>query len=354
MTATLTLSPPTSPPTPSFTAPTDPMASGLGLMPLLAAAGSTLIEPVLCSILEAAPTPLPEITVGSTPEFASAQALADLVGADPSRLLGAATNLAADRGEIETVIAEAIPFIESAAADIIQTGKQFLIDAAPLLPGLLAGPAGFGAVLELTVLAGGALADVDKRLDALEEDLNPLIERLDTVVADALARDPLVPSASAQAAEEELRTAPTQPAALETTPVAAEAPSVTPADLSDEPVPAGDSEAGRAAVAAAKSVLGTPYVWGGSAPGGFDCSGLTSWAYRQAGVEIPRTAENQAIGQQVSHDDLQPGDLIVWTGHVAMYAGDGMMVEAGDPVQMNPVRTTNIGMPFKGFWRPTA
>ena len=162
MTATLTLSPPTSPPTPSFSAPTDPMASGLGLMPLLAAAGSTLIEPVLCSILEAAPTPLPEITVGSTPEFASAQSLADLVGADPSRLLGAATNLAADRGEIETVIAEAIPFIESAAADIIQTGKQFLIDAAPLLPGLLAGPAGFGAVLELTVLAGGALADVDK------------------------------------------------------------------------------------------------------------------------------------------------------------------------------------------------
>ena len=129
---------------------------------------------------------------------------------------------------------------------------------------------------------------------------------------------------------------------------------MTPADLSDEPVPAGDSEAGRAAVAAAKSMLGTPYVWGGSAPGGFDCSGLTSWAYRQAGVEIPRTAENQAVGQQVSHDDLQPGDLIVWTGHVAMYAGDGMMVEAGDPVQMNPVRTTNIGMPFKGFWRPTA
>ena len=42
------------------------------------------------------------------------------------------------------------------------------------------------------------------------------------------------------------------------------------------------------------------------------------------------------------------------TCHVAMYAGDGMMVEAGDPVQMNPVRTSNIGMPFMGFWRPTA
>ena len=179
----------------------------------------------------------------------------------------------------------------------------------------------------------------------LKDDLDPLITRLDNLVADALSRDPLVPSAAAQAAEAELRGSSTQPAALET-PAAADAP--------ESPVPAGDSEAGRAAVAAAKSMLGTPYVWGGNAPGGFDCSGLTSWAYRQAGVEIPRTAENQAIGQQVSHDDLQPGDLIVWSGHVAMYAGDGMMVEAGDPVQMNPVRTTNIGMPFKGFWRPTA
>ena len=141
----------------------------------------------------------------------------------------------------------------------------------------------------------------------------------------------------------------TEPASLDT--AAAEAPA---APAAPETAPIGGSEAGRTAVDAAKSMVGTPYVWGGNAPGGFDCSGLTSWAYRQAGVEIPRTAENQAVGQQVSYEDLQPGDLVVWTGHVAMYAGDGMMVEAGDPVQMNPVRTTNIGMPFKGFWRPTA
>ena len=345
MTATLT------PPTRSQSAlpqpapALDPMSSGLGLMPLVAAAGFTLVEPVLCAILESAPEPLPEITIGTTPEFASANALADLVGADPSRLLGAVTNLAADRDEIEAAIGDAAPHIESAAADIIETGKQFLIDAAPLLPGLLSGPAGFGSVLELTVLAGGALADVDKRLDVLKDDLDPLITRLDNLVADALSRDPLVPSATAQAAEAELRGSSTQPAALGTP---------APADVPDSPVSSGDSEASRAAVAAAKSMLGAPYVWGGNTPGGFDCSGLTSWAYRQAGVEIPRTAENQAIGQQVSHDDLQPGDLIVWSGHVAMYAGDGMMVEAGDPVQMNPVRTTNIGMPFKGFWRPTA
>ena len=318
--------------------------SGVGLMPLLAAAGSTLVEPVLCAILEAAPAALPEITLGHTPDFSSARPLADLVGADPSRLFEAVDHLAADRAEIENVIAEAVPLIAGAAADIVGIGTRFLSDAAPLLPGVLAGPAGFGVVLELTALAGGALADVDKRLAELESDVQRLIARLEKVVAQASAREPLVPSAAATAAEEELRAA-AQPAAVETHPVA----------VSDEPAPThGGSEAGRAAVAAAKSMMGTPYVWGGNSPGGFDCSGLTSWAYSQAGVEIPRTAENQAIGQQVHYDDLQPGDLVVWTGHVAMYAGDGMMVEAGDPVQMNPVRTTNIGMPFKGFWRPTA
>ena len=55
----------------------------------------------------------------------------------------------------------------------------------------------------------------------------------------------------------------------------------------------------------------------------------------------------------MSYEELQPGDLVVWTGHVAMYAGDGQMIEAGSPVQMSSVRTDNIGMPFKGFWRPT-
>lgn len=110
-----------------------------------------------------------------------------------------------------------------------------------------------------------------------------------------------------------------------------------------------------AAVSAAKTALGTPYQWGGNVPGvGLDCSGLTQWAYGQAGVDIPRTADAQAIGAQVSRDQLAPGDLVVWDGHVAMAVGDGHMIEAGDPVQINPVRTDNIGMNFLGFYRPTA
>ena len=104
----------------------------------------------------------------------------------------------------------------------------------------------------------------------------------------------------------------------------------------------------------ALSAVGTPYQWGGNTPGvGLDCSGLTHWAYGQAGVEIPRTAAEQAVGRPVDGSELLPGDLVVWDGHVAMVVGDGQMVEAGDPVQVNPIRTTNMDMGFKGFWRPT-
>ena len=104
----------------------------------------------------------------------------------------------------------------------------------------------------------------------------------------------------------------------------------------------------------ALSAVGTPYQWGGNTPGvGLDCSGLTKWAYGQAGVDIPRTAAEQTVGRPVDASELLPGDLAVWDGHVAMVIGDGQMVEAGDPVQVNPIRTTNMDMGFKGFWRPT-
>ncbi|UEA85651.1 C40 family peptidase [Tsukamurella paurometabola] len=86
---------------------------------------------------------------------------------------------------------------------------------------------------------------------------------------------------------------------------------------------------------------------------GLDCSGFTQWAYRQAGIELPRLADQQAVGASVSSGDLQPGDLAVWSGHVAMVLGDGRMIEAGDPVQISAVRTDNIGQQFYGFFRPT-
>jgi cell wall-associated NlpC family hydrolase len=109
------------------------------------------------------------------------------------------------------------------------------------------------------------------------------------------------------------------------------------------------------AVRHALTQLGVPYDWGGTTPGvGLDCSGLTQWAYHEAGLDLPRLAQEQDIGAAVNQASLRPGDLAVWDGHVAMIVGDGTMIEAGDPVHLSPVRTTNAGQGFQGFWRPTA
>lgn len=104
---------------------------------------------------------------------------------------------------------------------------------------------------------------------------------------------------------------------------------------------AADTEAAQAIIQAAAAQLGVPYVWGGTSPGrGLDCSGLTQYAHRAAGISIPRTSGEQlGAGQVVS--DPQPGD-IAWTpGHVGIYIGDGKMIEAprtGLNVRISKVR----------------
>jgi cell wall-associated NlpC family hydrolase len=112
------------------------------------------------------------------------------------------------------------------------------------------------------------------------------------------------------------------------------------------------------AVREALTQLGVPYVWGGETQGkGFDCSGLTQWAYGKEGISLPHDAAAQDIGERVAQSNLAPGDLAVWDGHVAMYIGHGQMIEAphtGDVVHIVPVRTSNAGDAFEGFFRPTA
>jgi peptidoglycan DL-endopeptidase CwlO len=109
------------------------------------------------------------------------------------------------------------------------------------------------------------------------------------------------------------------------------------------------------AVRHALTQLGVPYDWGGTTPGvGLDCSGLTQWSYHEAGLNIPRLAQEQDVGSVVDAGSVRPGDLAVWDGHVAMIVGNGTMIEAGDPVHLSPIRTTNAGQGFQGFFRPTA
>jgi cell wall-associated NlpC family hydrolase len=98
------------------------------------------------------------------------------------------------------------------------------------------------------------------------------------------------------------------------------------------------------AIAAAKSRLGKPYVWGATGPNSFDCSGLMQYAFEKAGKDLPRTSAAQSkVGKKVSMDDLQPGDLIFLyspVSHVVMYMGNGKVIEAptsGQNVKVTPL-----------------
>ncbi|MDQ1743631.1 MAG: peptidoglycan DL-endopeptidase CwlO [Pseudonocardiales bacterium] len=104
------------------------------------------------------------------------------------------------------------------------------------------------------------------------------------------------------------------------------------------------SQGAGAAVSAARAQLGKPYQYGASGPGSFDCSGLTAWAWRAAGVSLPHSAAAQhGVGSPVSRGDLRPGDLVFFGSpayHVGIYVGDGMMIHApttGDVVKMSPL-----------------
>ncbi|MCX5399212.1 NlpC/P60 family protein [Streptomyces sp. NBC_00102] len=115
------------------------------------------------------------------------------------------------------------------------------------------------------------------------------------------------------------------------------------------------SSKGAKALAFAESQIGKPYVWGATGPASYDCSGLTQAAWREAGVDLPRTTWDQVnVGTRVATADLQPGDLIFFyddISHVGIYKGDGMMVHAPKPGAY--VREESIYyMPIYGSVRP--
>ena len=119
-------------------------------------------------------------------------------------------------------------------------------------------------------------------------------------------------------------------------------------------------EANERATAAAQwaisKVGNSSYVWGGSGPNGFDCSGLMMASYRTVGVSLPHSSAAQArMGRAVSLNELRPGDLLFWYSpihHVSMYIGNGMMVHAANSrLDLRIQSVSSYGAPFAGARR---
>jgi cell wall-associated NlpC family hydrolase len=111
------------------------------------------------------------------------------------------------------------------------------------------------------------------------------------------------------------------------------------------PPPAPNPNA-QAAIDAAYSVIGTPYSWGSSSPDvGFDCSGLTMWAWAHAGVSLPHSSQAQySAVPHVDPNDAQPGDLLFFyspISHVGLYIGGGRMIDANHPGDVVNIRSVN-------------
>lgn len=104
----------------------------------------------------------------------------------------------------------------------------------------------------------------------------------------------------------------------------------------------GDGSRESTILAMARSKIGMPYVWGAASDDvGYDCSGLVQTAYAAAGVELVHSSASQCTaGSRISQDQAQPGDLVCWDGHVAIYAGGSAIVEA--PTEGIPVRETTV------------
>ena len=140
-------------------------------------------------------------------------------------------------------------------------------------------------------------------------------------------------------------------------PVGSNAPECVP------PIGLTSSSSAAGAVAFARQQLGKPYLWGGTGPDAFDCSGLTMMAYRSVGIDMPRTADQQWLwGPRVDPSQVEPGDLVFFAGadgtvtapgHVGIVIGHGLMIDApsaGLQVRIEPY--TNSGV--VGFTRPWA
>jgi cell wall-associated NlpC family hydrolase len=313
---------------------------------------------------------------------------------------------AAEAAEAAAALAEAREQVVDFARDSYMQGSTFP-EAAALLTA--ADPAQLIERAALLEAAGTHRSDVLEQVTVVEEAAaradvvaRTAVNEADQLKADAAAQLEVAQAAEISAREQaaavaeqqealqaELATAQrelrrlvgAQEAARRVTPAAAPAPAAPPAGPppatgNQAPAGPGSSSAAQTAIDAAMAYLGTPYAWGGGGsygpgPGlapdegvvGFDCSGLTQYAYAQAGISIPRNSRAQyAALPKVSAGNLQPGDLVFWASnpgnpatihHVAIYVGNGQIVQA--PESGDVVKVSNMWWSgYAGAVRPTA
>lgn len=118
----------------------------------------------------------------------------------------------------------------------------------------------------------------------------------------------------------------------------------TGAKHSNHPLKVSQMTRGEAIARLSHRYLGTPYVWAGTTPSGFDCSGFVRFLYAHYGMDLPHSSYAQwELGQHVARSDLRPGDIVFFgTGHVGIWLGNGRFIHSphtGTVVSINSIRT---------------
>ena len=294
--------------------------------------------------------------------YLTSESLADLADAD------VALTRAGEKADAQVQSVEALQAVAETMqgiADQKQSEKQAAADTAASAKASAdsAASAAASAVSSAQTKRQGLIAQLAAQRNTTVELETQYQEQLDAqrkaaeeaaakAAAEKAAQEAAAQQAAAQAAAQAQAQAAAQAAAQQ-----AAAQAAAQQQAAAPSAPAASSGRGASAVAAAKTFLGVPYVWGGESYNGVDCSGLVMLSYRQVGVSLYHSSRVQyGQGTKVPLSQMQPGDLIFWSKngtqpgiyHVAMYVGDGQMIEAPNfnmVVRITSVRYSKI-MPY--------